>query len=58
MKNCLECERPASRLYPDPRDPPLDIEPCLCSTCSRSAVDERIVDLENEIGQLRKRRSK
>jgi hypothetical protein len=36
----------------DPRDPPLDTDPCLCGDCYRNAVEELVEELEARILEL------
>jgi hypothetical protein len=49
---CQECERVRVVLMDDPRDPPLDTDPCLCGDCYRNAVEELVEELEARILEL------
>lgn len=51
-KSCADCEATTDKLYPDRRDPPLEEGPCLCASCAKSHIDERITDLEGEVVDL------
>ena len=50
---CEECNSIEQTLYEDPRNPPLDEEPCLCNDCYINAVNDRIDELESELESLR-----
>jgi len=52
MKECLECEDKVKTLYPDPRRPPLDQDPCLCLECVQLATREAVDALTDEIDDL------
>ena len=46
MSNCMECGESGKRtLFDDFRNPPLDIEPCLCADCAEGVTDEVIEDM-------------
>jgi hypothetical protein len=49
---CVECQC-GKAVSVDPRDPPLELDECLCLDCGESAYDERIEELEQELEQLR-----
>lgn len=46
---CMECGEPATRLHHDPRDPPLDTEPCICPDCRRTALEDMRDEIEAEL---------
>lgn len=50
---CMECNE-AKAVANDPRNPPLDEDPCLCRDCVVDALDDAIGDLEQEIEDLKK----
>ncbi len=50
---CQECERVRIVLKEDPRTPPLDTEPCLCTDCYESAADDVVAELEDHIKELK-----
>jgi len=50
---CQECERIRIVLREDPRDPPLDTEPCLCNDCYEIAANDVITELEERIAELK-----
>ena len=51
MVNCIEgCE--TTKLYHDPRTPPLDTEKCLCKECYIGAIEDEISEHENDINLL------
>lgn len=53
---CQECKaKRLPRLHEDPRDPPIDDEPCLCDDCFRMAAEERIEEHRNSIADLEQR---
>ncbi len=43
---CLECGGKFTKLYDDPRDPPLEVEVCLCKDCYSAALDEIATEAE------------
>lgn len=50
--NCPDCGgavKHTSKLYIDPRTPPLATGLCLCPLCYRNAIQERIDDLTIEL---------
>lgn len=49
---CQECEEAASKLYMDPRTPPLDEVPCLCGDCYLDTAHELINDYQQKISHL------
>lgn len=52
---CQECERRGcKKLHNDPRNPPLDVVPCLCDDCYYGAVGGLIADTEELLFALRK----
>ena len=50
---CQECDAKVKSLKDDPRDPPLDSEPCLCNDCYRIAAEDIIEELQNRIAELK-----
>ena len=44
---CMECGIVAMRLFPDPRTPPLSVDPCLCKPCLTQAVELGIEELQD-----------
>lgn len=53
---CIECEHKTKTLFNDPRIPPLDEEDCLCIDCYIDAAEERLLELEDELDQLKTER--
>lgn len=51
---CMECELENGGLHNDPRQPPLDTEPCLCFQCLGAATEDRIEELKIEIEGLKR----
>lgn len=52
---CVECwgsEIQVDAVAPDPRNPPLGEEICLCRHCFIEAAQERILELQDEIKEL------
>lgn len=53
MSECVECTAKVRKLYDDPRDPPLDEDPCLCLDCLVVALADEIEEKENELTELK-----
>lgn len=53
MTKCMECGELAHLVALDPREPPLDLGKCLCRECGVGAYNERIEELESELGDLK-----
>lgn len=49
MVKCEDCGRRVKNLYPDRRDPPLEIGNCLCAECADGSLQDEIARLEDEI---------
>lgn len=50
---CQECEDEEAE-YPDPRNAPLDTgSEVLCQGCYKTALEEQLDDLEDEIKEIR-----
>lgn len=49
---CIECDRKFSKLYPDHREPPLEIGDCLCSECAIAHIEEQMEEVQNELDHL------
>ena len=54
---CVECEERKAK-FKDPRDPPLELEECVCEECFDWALEDAIADVEDNIGLLMKARRK
>ena len=53
MATCQECGVTRRRkLFEDPRDPPIDDEPCLCKDCYLAALDDEIEAARSRIFTL------
>lgn len=52
---CLMCEYGEVK-HDDPRDPPLDTEPCLCNDCAYAAYDEAEQELQDALDNLKEER--
>lgn len=52
MSECAECMEKARKLFDDPRDPPLEEEPCLCLDCLLTALADEIEEKERELKEL------
>ena len=50
---CVECEERRAA-YMDPREPPLEIDNCLCKECDRGSCQDRMEELEEEIDDLKR----
>lgn len=50
---CQECEQSCRVLKYDPRDPPLDDVPCVCTDCYRNLAEEVIEELQDRISELK-----
>lgn len=50
---CAQCGSMNAKLYEDPRNPPIDVDDCLCPVCLDVATEERVEELEEEIDELK-----
>jgi hypothetical protein len=52
MKCIGYCEQGALATHYDPKDPPLDVEKCLCAECFICHADEVLEELQERIDAL------
>lgn len=49
---CSDCLSKAWKLYDDPRDPPLEVRPCLCNECYQTALMEELDEATQRIHEF------
>jgi hypothetical protein len=58
MEDCQECGYEAKELHTDPRNPPLDTDPCLCTACALGAfdavADEHKEEMEYALSEIKR----